>query len=168
MSHRSSLFLLWTAAWLLALAAGVAAETLEWRTGFTLHKVEPLEVGDTPGHVIGVGESRGMAFFAGGETAIAVNRFTFDYTGNNGPYRAYLLLTFEDGSTITARMEGSAAADSNGKVTLFKGSQSFLRGTGRFAGIRGGGSHTGKRFTPLDSGAGLYFDFTADYSLASR
>lgn len=127
-----------------------------------------MVVGDVPGHVVGVGESRGMAFFDNGDVATAVDQFTFDYVNGSGPYVAYLLLTFEDSSTFVVRFVGTTTADPNGKISSFSGMFSFIQGTGRFAGIQGSGSHTGKRFAPLGPGAELYFDFSGTYTLPSR
>jgi hypothetical protein len=160
--------LLSMAGWLVVCFATAQAEPLKWRTGLSTSKADSMPVGDVPGHVVGAGESRGMAFFEKGEAAIAVDKFTFDYTNGSGPYVAYMLHSFEDGSTFVVRFVGSSAASPNGKITSFKGTFSFTQGTGRFAGIQGSGSHTGKRFAPVGAGAELYFDFTGTYTLPSR
>ncbi len=39
------------------------AETLKWRQTLYVSKVERIEVGDVPGHIVGVAEGGGVAFF---------------------------------------------------------------------------------------------------------
>jgi len=45
------------------------AETLKWRQTLYVNKVERIEVGDVPGHIVGVAEGGGVAFFENGEVA---------------------------------------------------------------------------------------------------
>jgi hypothetical protein len=148
--------------------AAAQVENVKWRVGLSMHKIESLVIGDLPGHVIGIAEAQGMAFFDNGDVAAAVDRFTFDYVNGSGPYRAYLVLTFEDGSAYTVRFVGTATTEPDGKTTSFQGNFSFVAGTGRFAGIQGSGTHTGRRFAPLGTGVGLYFDFSGTYKLSSN
>ncbi len=76
----------------------------------------------------------------------------------------YNTYTFDDGSTFVTKMQGTTTAE--GKIALFKGRTSFVQGSGRFAGIQGEGSYTGKRFAPLPgAGAELYWDQTATYAV---
>ncbi|MBI3990010.1 MAG: hypothetical protein HY347_10390 [candidate division NC10 bacterium] len=79
-----------------------------------------------------------------------------------------MLYTFEDGSTFVIKVQGTTTADPGGKVSWFKGTFSFIQGSGRFAGIQGSGSYTGKRLAPLAAGAEAYNDFTATYTVSSR
>jgi len=46
------------------------------------------------GHVAGVGETRGLAFFENGEIATSSGKLTIDYTNGSGPHMAYHLHTF--------------------------------------------------------------------------
>lgn len=146
----------------------IAAETLKWRLSQQVIKFESIEVGDVPGHVVGVGETRGLAFFENGEIATLSGKVTIDYTNGSGPHMAYLFHTFEDGSAFVIKIQGTTTADPGGKTAPFKGELSFVQGNGRFAGIKGSGTYTGKRLTPVAAGALVYADFTAAYTVSSR
>lgn len=155
-------------AWLLLSATWAGAETMKWRTVSHTTKVEAIQVGDVPGHIIGVGEARGLAFLENGEIASTWEKFTVDYVNGSGPHAAYGLTTLEDGSSIVIKFQGTTTADQAKKTSWFTGTFSFTQGSGRFAGIQGGGSYTGKRFEPLTGGADLYIDFAGDYTVPSR
>ncbi len=160
--------LVFAACLLLAVAAEAQAESLKWRQAYQIIKSESIEVGDTPGHVVGAGEGRGLAFFENGDIAVFSGKFTVDYTGGNGPHQAYFLYTFEDGSTLVLKVLGAATVEQGGKVSSFKGETAVVHGTGRFTGSKGSGSYTGKRVTPLASGAQAYMDHVLTYTPASR
>jgi len=57
----------------------------------------------------------------------------------------YSIYTFEDGSTIVARNQRSFVADKSGNFSS-KGTTELIKGTGRFEGIKGTASSTGKNF----------------------
>ncbi len=155
-------------AWLLVGMAEGKAETLRWRQSHRVVQVETLEVGDVPGHIIGVAENRGLAFFETGEIATVVNKDLVDYIKGSGPHQVYSLYTFEDGSTFVLKRQGMTTADPTGKTSRIEGKGSFIQGTGRFEGVQGEVAYTGKRLTPLAGGADAYLDFTATYTLPRR
>jgi len=144
------------------------AETLKGRNVYHITKAEAIEVGDVPGHVVGIAECRGLTFFEDGEIAIVSGLFTFDYTNGSGTHEAYFLYTFEDGSTLVSRPKGTTRAIQGGKYSVFEGMQTYIRGSGRFEGIKGSGSYTGKRVAPVAAGADCYRDFTGTYTLPPR
>ena len=151
-----------------ALVSTTAAETLKWRQGLTVDKVESSQVGSMPGRVIGIGESKGVAFFENGEVAATVNMFTFFLTDGSGPGMSFDQFAFEDGATFVIEFKVNSTANKRDKTTKFKGEFSFIHGSGRFAGIKGSGTASGKRFAPLGAGSVLYFDYTATYTLSSQ
>jgi hypothetical protein len=61
--------------------------------------ITAVEVGDVPGHVVGVVEFKGLTFFADGEIATHANPATFDLTHGSGPHQGYVVHYFDDGST---------------------------------------------------------------------
>jgi len=152
---------------LAALGSTTAAETLKWRQGLTVEKLESSQVGSMPGRVTGIGESKGVAFFENGDVAATVNMFSFFYTDGSGPAVSFGQFSFEDGATFVIEFKSNATANKRDKTTEFKGEFSFIHGSGRFAGIKGSGTASGKRFAPLGAGSVLYFDYTGNYTLSA-
>jgi hypothetical protein len=150
---------------LTTLSRTAGAETLKWRQGLRITRVESTAIGDLPGPVVGIGDSSGVAFFENGDVASTGTHFAFFYTDGSGPAEAFAPFTFEDGSTFVVKFGSIAKANKADNTTTFKGKFSFVYGSGRFAGIKGNGSVSGRRFAPLGSGAVLYFDYTATYTL---
>jgi hypothetical protein len=135
------------------------------RNVFRYIKAEAVEIGDVPGHVLGVAEARGLAFPDNGEVAAYAVKVTFDYVNGTGPHRGYATATFEDGAMVAYRFEGTTEEVGGGKTSEFEGKYTYLKGTGRFEGIQGGGSYTGRRLTPLTEGADCYSDGIGSYTL---
>jgi len=153
----------------LAAPPQAGAESLKWRQTLYVSKVERIEVGDVPGHIVGVSEIGGLAFFESGEVATCLTRAMWDYTKLSGPSQGYMLCTFEDESTFVYKFQGTQTADPGGKTSLWKGTFSFVQGSGRFAGIQGSGSYSGKRIGgPPAAGIQGYVDSTATYTLPQR
>ena len=151
---------------LLLASTDVRAETLKWRQSEHVTKTESIfPVGDVPGHIVGAGEGGGLAFFENGEFATFSSTYAVDYTNGSGPHWAYSLYTFEDGSGFVIKGQGATTAEQSGKIAVFKGTFSINGGSGRFKGIQGSGSYTGRRLAPLAAGAEGYRDFTATYTL---
>jgi hypothetical protein len=145
-----------------------SAETVKCRSSQHVVKAEVIQVGDVLGHVIGVAEIRGLAFYENGEIAAVLNTSMFDYVNGNGPHQNYTVHTFEDGSIIVIKNQGTTTADPGGKVTWHKGTFTYIGGTGRFAGIQGSGSYTGKRVGPPTAGSEMYADSIGTYTLPAR
>jgi len=154
------------AVFLLTSFSHAIAETMKFRAAIFHKKAEIIEVGDVEGHIMGVGEAPALASFENGEVAAAKLNWFADYTKGEGITQAYTRLTFEDGATIDYKYTATTRLDPSGKGSLFKSqSLEILRGTGRFAGIKGGGKFTGKRIAPLGVGARLYVDTILTYTL---
>ena len=151
------------AAFLLVPVTQAVAETMKHRIAWFHTKAEIIEVGDVEGHIVGVGESTGLVSFDTGEVASAVMKWTVDYTKGNGIHRTYTIMTFEDGSTIVSMEEGSAQRGPKG--SRFEGKIVISQGSGRFAGIQGKGTYTGRRILPIASGVPLYVDRIVTYTL---
>ena len=141
------------------------AETMKFRMVFFHTKSEIFPVGDVPDHIVGASESTGLATLTTGEVAVVTMTSFADYTQGRGPHWGYTRLTFEDGSTIDLKIEGSTRPNPRGKGALFKATDLILRGSGRYAGIQGKGNHEGRRVAPLGTGAQLYVDVTLTYNL---
>ena len=123
-------------------------------------KVTTVEVGDVPGHVVGVVEFKGLSFFADGEVATHTNPDTFDLTNGSGPHQGYVIHYFDDGSTSIERYQGEAKLSADGKRTAVTGTFQCVGGTGRFAGLKGEGTYKGERVGELRTGDFVYVDTT--------
>ena len=123
-------------------------------------KVKQVEVGDVPGHVVGVVEFKGLTFFADGEVATHTNPATFDLTNGSGPHQGYVVHYFDDGSTSIERYQGEAKLSADGKRTTVVGKFQCVGGTGRFAGLKGEGTYQGERLGALRTGDFVYVDTT--------
>jgi hypothetical protein len=150
---------------LLVSVAQAWAGTMKFRVALFHSKVEIMDVGDVEGHVIGVLDSPGLASFDTGEVAVVAHKGYFDYTKGTGIHKGYFRLTFEDGSTIDYKFEGTTRPDPKGEGSLFEGTSEIYQGSGRYTGIHGKGTHTGKRVVALGAGAQVYFDFILTYTL---
>jgi hypothetical protein len=100
-------------------------------------EVTTVEVGDVPGHIVGVVEFKGLTFFADGEVATHSNPATFDLTNGSGPHQGYVVHYFGDGATSIERYEGEARLSADGKRTVVEGTFECIGGTGRFEGLTG-------------------------------
>jgi hypothetical protein len=123
-------------------------------------EVTTVEVGDAPGHIIGIVEFKGLTFFADGEVATHTNPATFDLANGSGPHQGYVVHYFDDGSTSIERYRGEARVSADGKRTMVEGTFECVGGTGRFAGIKGKGTYRGERLGALRTGDYVYVDTT--------
>lgn len=165
-SHCRSLILAVLLLGLVAVPTG-AQETLTGRLVGHAHPddVTVVEVGDRPGHTVTLARVRGLAFLDSGEVAEVLATETIDDVQGSGTYEGYEVLTFEDGSTIVSRFEGVSTVTEDGRYIDFQGTHEYIRGTGRFAGISGEGTHEGRNH--LAAGVGFYFDFELTYTLGN-
>ncbi len=158
------------AAFTIAVQAG--AETMKLHRTTVLTKIELLKVEDVPDHVIGLYEHTGGGYFETGEVASVMEKGTIDYIKGNGTSQSYVRLTFEDGSTIDTKVQNTTRADPSGKGLRFEGTSMILQGTGRWAGIQGTGTHTGRRLVPVAAGfpggTPIFVDLTLTYTLPGR
>jgi hypothetical protein len=136
------------AVWLLAVVTQAGAETMRARSSNSIVKMEAIAVGDVDAHHIGVGTRDGLAFFESGEVATLKSFTTWDLIGGKGGWvQGYSLFTFVDGSTIFTTVRQEYEPDPEGRFTWnIKFTGQIVKGTGRFEGIKGTLSGTGKRF----------------------
>ncbi len=144
------------------------AETIKSRQVLFITKGEVLQVGDVPDHIIGLYDQTGLASFDTGEVASIAQKGTLDYIKGSGTIQGYAITTYEDGSTTSSKWQGTTRPDPGGKGSLFETTWNYTHGTGRFAGIQGGGTSTGQRFVPFGGGAQLYTDTVGRYTLPPR
>ncbi len=149
------------------------AETKKYRLVAQFSKAEYLPVGDVEGHILAIFELRGLVF-VDGEVGVYVGWTQVDLIKGIGPAQGYHKITYEDGSTTTTKFQFAAKIAPDGKTGLYEdGKGQFIMGTGRFAGIKGGDSFTGKRFLPISAGlkearGDFIVDGTMTYTLPSK
>lgn len=158
------------AAFLLGSVTQTVAETKKWRYVGYFPKAEILPVGDVEGHYLAIFEFRGLAF-VDGEVAIVSGVAYGDFVKGIGPVTNYVKYVFEDGSIMETMNRFKATIASDMKTGLWEdGKGEFTKGTGRFAGIKGSLSWTGKRLTGFTKETkGEHFcDGTMTYTLPPK
>ncbi len=126
-----------------ASAAEVRYREVIYDTGGT---VKP--VGDADGHVAGTWEKRGVCLY-GKDVGTYFGTGTVDMTKGKGAGGGESTCTFEDGSSHTLRFTMSIEPAGKGLVK-WTGRGEFVAGTGRFDGIRGAATFSGRTYTPID------------------
>ncbi len=160
-------------AWLLGSVTQAVAETKKYRSVAQFSKAEYMPVGDVEGHILAIFEWRGLVF-VDGEVGVCVGWTQVDLIKGVGPAQGYYKVTYEDGSTTVTKYQFAAKIASDGKTGLYEnGKGEFIMGTGRFAGIKGTDSYTGKRIMPISPGlkearGDFIIDGTMTYTLPSK
>ncbi len=160
------------AAWFLVSVTQAMAETKTVKSKVTTYntKAEFIPVFDVKGHVIGVMEKRGVAVFETGEVAAYLMRATFDLIERQGPLQGYSQLTYKDGSTTVYKWQSNLSLPPEWPLGFVKGKGEYVKGTGRFKGIKGTVSWTG-RFITLpgkETKGDMYIEATSTYTLPSQ
>jgi hypothetical protein len=139
-----------------------AADEVAYRVVTHNQKVEMMEVGDVPGHVVGIIEQPGLIFTtkgpASGEIGTRKGTTYFDNVKGKGTFTGYYVYTFPDGSTLVHKATGMATPEDGGKRAAFEGTYEVAGGTGRFAGMKGKGTFKAERVGSLQTGGDTYVD----------
>jgi len=100
------------------------------------------KVPDVEGHVIYLVDAKGIHFSDKWGVASAVCCGTTEYIKGVGPITGYYVYTFPDGSTNTIKYQGEAKGVPPGSTGRRGGevTWTYVRGTGKFEGIKGGGT----------------------------
>ena len=97
--------------------------------------VQSAEVPDVEGHTVHLAKAKGISFNEKWGHALATLSGTGDTTKGVGSYEGYMHYTFPDGSTITEKYKGETKP--SGAV---EGTGTYVKGTGKFQGIKGEGT----------------------------
>lgn len=159
-----------TAVLILVPAAQAGEKPFKYRIINRTAKMEWLPIPDVEKHVVGVLERRGVGIFEGeifekGETAAQTAMVTFDLIKGEGSIQGYILWTFKDGSTYIGKIQGTVTP------ATVKGTGEIFKGTGRFEGIKGKVSFSGKyvtRYTKDETKADAIIDATGTYTLPKK
>ena len=158
------------AALMLVPAAQAGGKTVKYKVVAPIIKMEVIPVPDVKGHIVGILERRGVAIYENGETAAYHSVLTFDtIKGQGGSYNGYADLSFADGSTTISKFQGTAPVVKGKKI--IKGTGEYVEGTGRFEGIKGTISFSGKHVTPYtkDKTKGdIVLEVTSTYTLPKK
>ena len=147
--------------WGLGPASVWAAEVPEsGRDVFHCSEENSIEIGDVADHFITVFVCEGMRFVGDSYVASFEVKGRGDYVAGAGREIGYQMLTYSDGATRVFRFEGTRSPAGSDIDAVLEGTYKITKGTGRFSGIKGGGSYKGKSF-----GGNGYLDWTSRYSL---
>lgn len=162
---RWGLFLTMSLTVSLVLLPGVssAEDVAGWNALHTV-KSEMMEVGDIPGHFVGVSVTRGIAYYTKGPDKGAIiprmGTSTFDVVNGKGTVTGYEVKTFNDGSTIDLKWSGTLTPADGGKRSTGDGTWDLAGGTGRFAGAKGSGTWKSERVGDMKSGGDVYNEWS--------
>jgi hypothetical protein len=149
--------------------AQAEAETVKGKTIAYYTKTDIVPVPDVENHFSGWAEKRGVSIFENGETAAYYCMFTIDMIrGQGGSFKGYGILSYADGSTQVIKFEGTTTAE---KLSSYKGTTEYNKGTGQFEGIKGTGTFTGKYITPNtkdETKGDAIEEWTANYTLPKK
>ena len=153
---------------LLASAAiTVYAEPVSGTATLTYSQQQPVPIAQAEGNVLLAGEAHGINKNTGRtnymDGASVTNQDIAQLTQGNGIHAGYFTKTTPEGSTV-AKWDGKVTIvmkDGN-PMTSFKGKWVYANGTGKYAGVKGGGDYTGY-FTSKDT---YVIDWKGDSSIA--
>jgi hypothetical protein len=157
-------------AWLFVPATQARAETVKIKYSTQATKVELIPVPDEKGHHVGLYERRGVAIFENEVAATAICG-TMDVIKKKVSFQGYTQLTFKDGSTWMLTHQGTRAPAPGAELGSYKIKGEFIKGTGRFEGIKGKYSGTGRLITPLtkdETKSDNWMEVTATYTLPKK
>ena len=141
-----------------------AADEVAGRTVYHTQKVEMMEAGDVPGHIVGVAQQSGLTFYtkgaASGQIATRMANLYYDVVKWKGSFTAYIVDTFQDGSTVNYKASGTMTPIGEGNRAAFEGTYEITGGVGRFEGKKGKGTFKGERIGSPKTGGDSYADFT--------
>jgi hypothetical protein len=158
------LLIVFIAAWLLSPVPQTMGET--WKATYFVHctKVEGIPIPDAEGHILGLFVREGVGIHDNGELAWGKMITIGDMTRGVGSFSQYGTATYQDGSTITTYTKGT----SGGLTVQFSGE--IIHGTGRFQGIKGTVTATGKNL-PAEKGEMIpksLVEVTTTFTLPSK
>lgn len=126
-----------------------------------------IEVGDKPGHVLILRKATcawadGSQEIAGLKTKSGVDAATTEVNGASMRDNGYHTATMDNGDKYTVRIGGTGTMNKDNTGT-FEGKWSFVSGTGKLKGIKGGGTYKG--VANADGSADVTVD--GDYTIAA-
>jgi len=153
-----------------ATTAGAQTKTTVHFKGFNYEVTSNfLPVGDpADGHFVGLSIRKGLTTFETGEVCATSDVEYVDVTKGVGTTTGYVTDMFDDGSSCIGKVENHFSVGPNG---LFVASikAEYVKGTGRFEGIKGTVTVTAKQIKSTKDFAGFSeVEGTAIYTLPSK
>jgi hypothetical protein len=102
---------------LLGFVIEAQAETMKCRVARVVTKDEITPISDEEGHVFGMQISEGLAFFENGDIADFKSQSFSDRARGTRQAISYIFFTFEDGSSIIAKLDFRAVTDPSGNIS---------------------------------------------------
>ena len=156
-------------AWLLLVSSAQAQTSMNFKIFNNVAKVETMPFPDEKGHAVGVVSREGLAVFENGEVGKQSAVLAFDVKGNTLTYDAVTTIVFPDASSFVFKTKGTGEVKPEEKVVITKQTGDFLRGTGKYEGIKGPLTIIGKQYGPAEAGKGYWIgNATATYTLPSK
>ena len=128
-----------------ALAATLSGQTkvsgkIQCKSG----PVTPVAIGDQAGHMYAIVQSECTWIqpleIAGVKAKSGTDTVVSEMSGNTSSDRGYHVDTMENGDHFTARFQGTGTSK-DGKPVASSGTWSFVDGSGKVKGIKGGGTY---------------------------
>ena len=143
------------------------AETMNFKLVSMTENAERLKVSEIEGVFIGVLDRKGLSIFENGDIAPTNCRGIFD---TKKGFQGYSSLSFADGSTLVLSWKGpTSSIPPGGDYYGYSVAFEYVKGTGRFEGIKGSGTFSAKGPTwdeEYRAKGFMYYEFTGTYSLA--
>ena len=124
-------------------------QKVKGHTAETNVKWEQIEVGDEEGHVIAISESKRIGFIETTDEKIigrGVGILDLNLKTGQGSGNGYTVSIDKDGDKRYSKWEGESVAESH-----WKGKWTFVKGTGKYEGIKGGGTFSSFTLAPGQS-----------------
>ncbi len=156
--------LIMISAWVLGSTIEAGAETMHFKLYTYVMKGERIPIQDVEGHFVRLIVRGSFYAFENGEVATVTSVSTEDLINLSGPLTIYSTVTFADGSTIILKGQGTAGGRAGGWTS------EIIKGTGRFAGIKGTLTSKAKYFPTEkgEPGARGYGEGTITYTLPPK
>ena len=158
--------------WVLGSTIEASAETMNYKFYTWVIKSESVPINDMEGHVVSFVLRGCFYVFENAEVATANQVTTMDYIKGAGPFMAYVTINFADGSTIIIKNQGTITGVSTASPSLVALTSEIIKGTGRFAGIKGTQRHGDiPKVFPLEKGEVFpkaYHEGTITYTLPPK
>jgi len=146
------------------------SKTIKYKVSCYLVHFEHLNVPDVEGHVLATFSRKGLAFFENGEVATFTNWGTQDIIKGKGDAQGYVLFNFDDNSSFMGKFQCTMEPAPKGLVS-FKCAGDYIKGAGRFDGIKGNYyTLNGRTYTPVSKEfkSDMYFEVIGSYTLPSK
>ena len=125
-----------------------------------------MHVQDDKKHVMGIYEHEGVALFENGEAGVFEDRGGFDMYVPTGTHLGYARITFKDDSFFDFKYQGEEYRKPGEDLPYIKGTAEFIKGGGRYRGIKGTLTYDGGYLTAYEPEKGTVGDSVVNYEAA--